>query len=264
MSHIINSSLAEFRQTATIEREGKQTRLLEDLDSLSLLNEADRYSFIQSFMETDEISLSPKHLSSEASVQEWHMRDFSPDNERADKETAAVVYEAGTSLFLDLKQCSVVEADTTNYDPYLRATISECSVLIARDETRIWAAHLGMSEKSQVTAALSGLQASGFAVSDIIVIASVGQSQKDANKRGYSPRFDSVDDYVAIGVDPNKIIPFEFAPKVDEKGVIAWPIRDLLIGKDGVCISTYDTIRHAATGRDKKVLDSVTESFIPA
>lgn len=250
-------------------------RLEKDLqDMYALLTPEDRYSFISGIMESEELELLPTLTGLRTKpLDEYFIKDFSSAGmkltERIRPEGMTPLYQAEGNTFSRLSQCRIVNVDTASTNAYLRVNMSECSLLVARDEKRLWAAHLGLSQESQLVSALENLRESGFSVSDLAVVASVGAYQESMNSQGYAPRLTSVESYSKYGIGPQQIISYDYDTVVGEHGsAVQHNLAEVIVGKEGMLIDIYDAVpsqegRLGAVTYHKSP-STVHETFVPA
>ena len=246
----------------------KQTteRIHKDIEDMYELDPADRYSFIRTFMRSDEIHDLPA-LASEKGIASYYIQDFkNAEGKGVTRADLPPAYISGDHLFTDLKQCKILEIDTTLYKPYLRANLSECSVIVARNNTRLWAAHLGLSQVSQFDHALEKMHEAGFTETDCAVIASVGSTNAANNEAGFSPRLVSKEEYINRGFLPDAIATFEWFPPTTPEDRTQHGLCEVTIGPDGQLLTTFDADVYLKYGFMQEMIhqDTEKETFVPA
>lgn len=244
----------------------KTDSLRTDITDMYELEPADRYSFIRTLMENGELYALPVYTQRKGVVCHY-IRDMkTADGHGSTEVSSPEVFQAGNDLFTRLKQCEVLEVDTREHRPYVWANLSECSLLIARDEQRLWAAHLGMSQVSQLEHALERFHQAGFQRADCEVIASVGEVQEANNNAGCSPRLDSRQAYIEYGFKPDSITTFEYIPPTSPDDRLHRNFCEVIIGADGQLITTFDAESYFQQGMMHESIDPATvkEVFIAA
>lgn len=239
--------------------------LTDDLEFMYKLPVEDRYSFIRTIMGSEELwkldVLDEKDLDW---LESYYIKDFKDERGIGFSETKKpLVHTLEKQAFLKLDQCRIVELDTTGHKQYTKVNLSECSLLVARNERHLWMAHIGMSEHTQMKHALEQLQSTGLSAQDIQVVASVGPTQEAANVSRYSKRLASSGDYEAYGVDPANIIPFNFVGQT-ETDSHACQLCEVIVGPEGMLVTTFDALIYSQHGllQEKIVEETVEERFI--
>lgn len=244
----------------------REARLRRDLTDMYELDTESRLSFVRSLMDSDELYFLPTmQVNNDPALQAEYIRDFRGEND--DKGTAPTaidaVHKAGNQVFTRLQQCQLIEVDTSAYRAYLRANLSECSVLLARRGTRLFAAHVGYSQVTQIAHALESLRARGFELDELRVIASTGTFQGLQNQEGFSPRFTSINDYLELGIAKEHIQEFSYSPSREQPDR-SNGLCEVVIGPDGTLMAQFDALISVEGGfvREEIIDETVREKLI--
>ena len=240
--------------------------LADDLEFMYELPAEDRYSFIHTIMGNKELwkldIVDEKQLEW---IKSYYIKDYRGEGNtgfsEADKPTVHALEE---QAFLRLGQCKIADINTTQHQPYVKVNMSECSLLIARGENRLWMAHIGMSEHTQMKHALEQLKEAGFDPGDIQAVASVGPRQEAANEGGHPKRLASKSDYEAYGIAPGNITPFRFIGQTEIDNPRMRQLCEVIVGTDGMLVTTFDADIYWKQGFFKEdiIEETVAEQFV--
>lgn len=249
--------MSEFNQSASLEA---------DLSFADVMDAPDRYSFIRSVMANDELYSLKQGIHPEVTCS--YMWDYTTQEGRVIMPAEAdTIFMSETKFFTRLGQGNILDI-TGQSQPYLKANLSECSVLVARGEQGMTAAHLSFSTVQQMQAAMEHFASRGFAPEDMQVVASLGAGQKAHNyfnTHGNSQRMATISDYTRFGIPAENITPFAFSVDRDNlernKGLC-----EVIAGLDGMLVTTFDADIAMQHGFVRETIheDSVTEHFVPA
>lgn len=221
----------------------REARLQRDLAEMYELDSESRFSFVRSLIGSDELYFLPTmRVSDDPALQAEYIRDLRGEDDKGTTPMAVeTVHKAGNQLFTRLQQCQIIEVNTEVYRPYLRANLSECSVLMARQGNRLFAAHVGYSQTTQIAHALESFRARGFDLDELRVVASTGAFQESQNQEGFPPRFASAEDYAELGIPKEHIVEFSYAPSSEDANR-SNSLCEVVIGPDGTLLAHFDAL----------------------
>lgn len=103
-------------------------------------------------------------------------------------------------------------------NPYFFASMSECSLVVAKSTDKLVVSHIAFSEIEQIKATIELIKQIGLRVEDAIVIASIGEYYKRLQKSYYSePRATNLNDFTTLGFSIKNIKPFEYKGQIPTK-----------------------------------------------
>lgn len=137
-----------------------------------------------------------------------------------------------------------------NENPYVKVSMSECSLLVAEDDENLHIAHISFSETHQIEATLEFLESRGIDREDILAIASTGDIQVKNNEKGYESRAVNKDDYLRLGLLPENIMQFEYSlgEQIDKDTRIVKNITQALITREGIMKWSQDIKKTSIAG----------------
>ncbi len=148
--------------------------------------------------------------------QQYYLYEI-PDGQGGDPRTIREVYDdsrlqrTAKHVFGRVDQGKMRVIDRAQ-GPYLELGMSECSALIAVQPDRLWVAHLSYSMTTAAEQVVDLMRQQGVASDQLYAVASVGasQEQRAAAIGGELGRRLRLEDYIRLGVQPDRMVPFEF------------------------------------------------------
>jgi len=147
-------------------------------------------------------------------------------------------------VFLNVWQGSMWEA-RNEANPVFNLLMTECSVIVGFGDESTMVAHISYSDPDQAAAVVQYMQAKGVAPNNMCVIAAL-LKQRGPLLHGNN-RIKSVDEYAALGVPLENILPFEYDQagqeciKTDEE--IHHGVSQLTVTPTGLVTSILDMHR---------------------
>lgn len=124
-------------------------------------------------------------------------------------------FESAERVFIKVDQGGLWIVPRSKH-PQLYFSMSECTAVIGYTPERVYAAHIGFSEYQELGPALDLFQRGGVAKENIYVVASVGQTQREANDRaterysGIYTRPSTIEEYENLSLKDENITAFAF------------------------------------------------------
>lgn len=123
---------------------------------------------------------------------------------------SSIYFETAERLITRLDQGAVVVCEPDK-KAYLRAGLSQCSLIAAKDrEERLYAAHISFSEQRQVEAVMQFLEQRGISPQEVKVIAALETEDRDHSYLGEGSKPAQLPDYQALRIPERNIHSFYY------------------------------------------------------
>lgn len=127
-------------------------------------------------------------------------------------------------------------------NPFMCASLSECSVLIGVNQNELVVAHISYSALNETEAALRFMDEKGITPEHVQAVASIGSYQAERSAKDFNKR--AIDDaaYEKLGIKPEHIHAFAYQPEAPKPDG-SWTGRNLTqvaISKDGFWRWSFD------------------------
>lgn len=141
--------------------------------------------------------------------------------------------------FILVRQANTFEVELRK-KPHFMVHVTECSVVIAKNDEKIFVSHIGMSYRREVEGVLNYLKKEGFENKSIYVVASVGSYQEKMAKKIDSDRLARVQQYEDLGVKKENILSFEHEMVKDGEDNVHRNTTEVMVTKDFIYKYSFD------------------------
>lgn len=181
-------------------------------------------------------------------------RDCEP---RHDDSSRAVV-EVGGFATAEVIQCHLYGMPIDR-NPLVYLEITECSALVAANETMIYVAHIGLSETGEIVGALNFFEKQGIPKEKVVAHASLGSSIYDTGvvRPDFDFRHAKMETYQSLGLTEEHIIPFKHKRTKVESGVRHVNARGLLVGRQFQVAFSFDLTQHGKRYESEKEIRDI-------
>lgn len=148
-------------------------------------------------------------------------------------------YSTPERKFILVRQANMFEVEWAK-KPFFMVHVTECSVIIARNDDNICVSHIGMSYRREVEGVLDFLKKEGYQDEDIYVVASVGPYQEEMAQKINNTRLSRVEEYEDLGIKPENIVRFEHEMERDGEDNIHRNTTEVIVTDEYIYKYSFD------------------------